>query len=54
MRFLHRRDAGRCLAEHLENRRAELGDAPIVVLGLPRGGMPVAEEVARTLGDPWT
>jgi len=52
MRFLHRRDAGRRLAEHLENRRAELGDAPIVVLGLPRGGVPVAEEVARTLGAP--
>lgn len=56
MRFLHRRDAGRILADHLQQRRSELNglgvDDPIVVLGLPRGGVPVAEEVARTLGAP--
>jgi putative phosphoribosyl transferase len=51
MRFLHRRDAGRTLGEHLADRREELGPDP-VVLGLPRGGVPVAEEVARILGCP--
>ena len=51
MRFLHRRDAGRTLGEVLASRRAELGD-DLVVLGLPRGGVPVAEEVARILGAP--
>jgi putative phosphoribosyl transferase len=51
MRFLHRRDAGRNLADHLLTRRNDLG-ANIVVLGLPRGGVPVAEEVARALEAP--
>jgi len=51
MRFLHRRDAGRILADHLVTRRHDLG-ANIVVLGLPRGGVPVAEEVARALEAP--
>ena len=46
--FLDRRDAGRRLAE----RVAALGlEAPIVV-ALPRGGVPVAFEVARRLGAP--
>lgn len=51
MRFLHRRDAGRILADHLRQHRPPL-DEPVVVLGLPRGGVPVAEEVARALGAP--
>ena len=46
--FENRRDAGRQLAALLERR--DWGDA--VVLGLPRGGVPVADEVARTLGAP--
>ena len=46
MRFHDRRDAGRQLAEHVDG----LGlDRPIV-LALPRGGVPVAEEVAASLG----
>ncbi|MCT2583366.1 phosphoribosyltransferase [Actinophytocola gossypii] len=48
MRFRDRIDAGRALAEVLEPLRAE---APIV-LGLPRGGVPVAAEVAAELGAP--
>jgi len=44
-RFRDRRDAGQQLAAHLGHLRAE---DPIVV-GLPRGGMPVAFEVARAL-----
>lgn len=46
--YRDRRDAGRQLAARLEHLRAE---RPLVV-GLPRGGMPVAYEVARALGAP--
>jgi putative phosphoribosyl transferase len=48
MRFRDRADAGRRLAERLGSLRA--GD--VVVLGLPRGGVPVAYEVARALSAP--
>ncbi|HEY6708158.1 MAG TPA: phosphoribosyltransferase family protein [Actinomycetota bacterium] len=48
MRFRDRADAGRQLAWRLQQDRME---APVVV-GLPRGGLPVAAEVARTLGAP--
>jgi len=48
MRFVDRTDAGRQLARRLEHLRAE----PLVVLGLPRGGIPVAYEVATSLGAP--
>ncbi|MFU8806082.1 MAG: phosphoribosyltransferase family protein, partial [Bradymonadaceae bacterium] len=47
--FVDRRDAGRKLAARLE--QSELcPDA--LILGLPRGGVPVAFEVARHLGRP--
>jgi putative phosphoribosyl transferase len=49
MRFRDRADAGRGLAERLRRCRLE---EPIVVVGLPRGGVPVAAEVARALGAP--
>jgi len=48
MSFLDRSDAGRRLAD----RMLRLRDADVVVLGLPRGGVPVAAEVARALGAP--
>jgi putative phosphoribosyl transferase len=48
MMFADRADAGRQLAARLEHLRGE----PVVVLGLPRGGVPVALEVARALGAP--
>lgn len=47
-RFKNRRDAGRLLASALQG---EL-DANVLVLGLARGGVPVAYEVARTLRAP--
>jgi putative phosphoribosyl transferase len=47
-RFADRREAGRRLAEAIGDRRS---DDPLV-LGLPRGGVPVADEVARALDAP--
>jgi|ERR1039458_7417042 putative phosphoribosyl transferase len=47
--FRDRRDAGKQLAESV-SRLPDLGDA--IVLGLPRGGVPVAFEVARTCNLP--
>jgi predicted phosphoribosyltransferase len=47
--FADRRDAGRALADRL--RQCERGN-DIVVLALPRGGVPVGYEVARALGAP--
>jgi predicted phosphoribosyltransferase len=47
--FPNRAEAGRLLAEKLE-KYADRDD--VIVLGLPRGGVPVAYEVARALGVP--
>ena len=47
--FRDRREAGRVLAEQL---RRYAGRANLIVLGLPRGGVPVAFEVARKLRAP--
>lgn len=46
--FENRRDAGSQLAQHL----LHLKDQNVVVLALPRGGVPVAHEVATALGAP--
>jgi putative phosphoribosyl transferase len=48
-RFRDRRDAGRRLAEALEEYT---GRPDVIVLALPRGGVPVGFEVARALGVP--
>jgi putative phosphoribosyl transferase len=47
-RFRNREEAGRALASLL----APLGLEQPVVVAIPRGGLPVAEEVARALGAP--
>ena len=47
--FPDRRDAGRQLATHLQSLAGRPG---LVVLGLPRGGVPVAGEVAAALDAP--
>jgi putative phosphoribosyl transferase len=47
-RFRDRADAGRRLGEHL----LPLRSPDVVVLGLPRGGVPVAAQVATALGAP--
>ena len=48
MKFRDRADAGRRLADRLD----ALGLADPVVLALPRGGVPVAAEIARRLAAP--
>lgn len=45
--FRDRRDAGRVLAGLLDEYR---GRSDVIVLGLPRGGVPVAYKVAIALG----
>jgi len=47
--FKHRRDAGKQLAQEL---LAYAGRSDVIVLALPRGGVPVAYEVARALNAP--
>src|SRR5438445_973731 len=47
--FKNRRDAGRRLAQKLTEYA---GRPEVIVLGLPRGGVPVAAEVAKALGAP--
>jgi putative phosphoribosyl transferase len=49
MRFRDRTEAGKILGRSLERLS---GRDDVVVLGLPRGGVPVALEVARALGAP--
>src|SRR5262245_41478511 len=49
MLFYDRAEAGRALADKLT---AYAGRPDVLVLALPRGGVPVAYEVARALGAP--
>src|SRR5690348_7329629 len=49
MRFRDRTDAGRQLADQLTKYA---GRSDVIVLGLPRGGIPVAHEVATRLETP--
>src|SRR5438067_436526 len=47
--FRNRAEAGRVLADKLSHLRGQGG---LIVLGVPRGGVPVAFEVARALDAP--
>ena len=51
MRFANREAAGRDLADEVARHLKNLGvvERPLV-LGMSRGGVPVAAEVARTIG----
>ena len=49
VRFRNRAEAGRALARALSHYA---GRDDVVVLALPRGGVPVAYEVAKELGAP--
>ena len=49
MYFQDRHEAGRLLAKELDSFR---GNKDVVVLGIPRGGVVVASEVAQALGAP--
>jgi predicted phosphoribosyltransferase len=51
MTFKNRREAGRQLSRVLVNRGYE--GENILVLGIPRGGLVVADEVANALRKPW-
>src|SRR5712691_10886941 len=48
--FRNRVEAGQALGRELVSRLGKRDD--IIVLGLPRGGVPVAHEVAQALGAP--
>src|SRR5213592_557887 len=50
MRYQDRADAGRQLGEALRPRYADRPD--VLILALPRGGVPVAYEVSRILNAP--
>lgn len=50
--FRDRREAGQRLAARLADARAAWPEAEVVVTGLPRGGVPVAYEVAQRLSCP--
>lgn len=50
--FRDRREAGRVLAGAIQSSAASLDCRDGIVLGLPRGGVPVAYEVAHALGLP--
>ena len=52
MPFLDRADAGRRLAGLLAGQPPIERGTGTVVLGLPRGGIPVAYEISRVLGAP--
>jgi putative phosphoribosyl transferase len=50
--FRNRAEAGALLAAHVAQRLREVAPEQIVVLGLPRGGVPVAAAVANALAAP--
>ncbi len=52
--FKNRSEAGRLLAERLSafKKKTLAGERPLM-LALPRGGVPVAHEIAQALGIPW-
>lgn len=51
-RYLNRNDAGKYLVKDLKHYKDKKKYKDVIVLGLPRGGVPVAYEVARALDAP--
>ena len=51
-RFHDRAEAGRAVGALVADRYGDRPAGEVVVLGLPRGGVPVAAEVARAIGAP--
>jgi predicted phosphoribosyltransferase len=49
VRYADREEAGRALARELTHL---VGRSDVVVIGLPRGGVPVASQIAQALGAP--
>jgi putative phosphoribosyl transferase len=52
MRFSDRFDAGELLADHLAEQLTGVAYNDIVVLALPRGGVPVASAIAKRFNAP--
>lgn len=54
MKFAGRQEAGKLLAEKIEKELPNLDKKNTIILTIPRGGVPVAYEVSKQLGIPFS